>query len=46
MDLDWPSHEVLSLTLRTTQNVPSTSKGEWQGVDGLQEQFKQLWHVG
>jgi ribose transport system substrate-binding protein len=46
MDLDWPAHQVLSLTLWTPQNVPSTLKGEWQGINGYQNQFKQLWHVG
>jgi hypothetical protein len=46
MNLDWPAHQELSLTLWTPQNVPSTLKGEWQGINGYQNQFKQLWHVG
>jgi ribose transport system substrate-binding protein len=46
MNLDWPAHQELSLTLWTPKNVPSTLKGEWQGIDGYQNQFKQLWRVG
>jgi ribose transport system substrate-binding protein len=46
MNLDWPAHQELSLTLWTPQNVPSTLKGEWLGINGYQNQFKQLWHVG
>lgn len=44
MEIDQPSHEVLPIEIWTSDNIP-TPVEEYEGPDGYQDQFKELWGV-
>jgi hypothetical protein len=44
MEIDQESHELLPIEVWTPDNVPTPAE-EYEGPDGYQDQFTELWGV-